>query len=241
MKYLIGKYFKDNSLKYPMYKVLDTDTLEVTVYTHDELLRKMGRECNLVLKNITKKALSDNKVRDFSFDYEDDLTRVLNSEWCHSSKFAVSIQGVVENIPVEYKSPKYSIFMYRKKTALFKDIVLFFHEKLYMFHLSRHIFSRDTAEIYLPITVNGDKEVVVRQFDGISYGYDSMEDTFKIFFCAVLSSMSYVEGFGVTIHKDGLVEFIDGDVIDTYQNSEDYDEADFKTAVLSVKRMQIFD
>lgn len=240
MKYLIGKYFKDNSLKYPMYKVLDTDTLEVTVYMHDELLRKMGRECNLVLKNITKKALSDNKVRNFSFDYEDDLTRVLNSEWCHSSKFAVSIQGIVENIPVEYKSPKYSIFMYRKKTALFKDIVLFFHEKLYMFHLSRHIFSRDTAEIYLPITVNGDKEVVVRQFDGVLYGYDSMEDTFKIFFCSVLSPI-YVEGFGVTIHKDGLVEFIDGDVIDTYQNNEDYDEVDFKTAVLSVKRMQISD
>lgn len=223
-----------------MYKVLDTDTLEVTVYTHDDLLRHMGRECNLVFKNITKKALSDNKVRNFSFDYEDDLTRVLNSEWCQSGKFAVSIQGVVENIPVEYKSPNYSIFMYRKKTALFKDIVLFFHEKLYMFHLSRHIFSRDTAEIYLPITVNDDKEVVVRQFDGVWYGYDSTEDTFKIFFCEVLSPI-YEEGFGVTIHKDGLVEFIDGDVIDTYQNNEDYDEVDFKTAVLSVKRTQIFD
>ena len=240
MKYLIGKYFKDNSLKYPMYKVLDTDTLEVTVHTHDELLRKMGREGSLVLKNITKKDLSDNKVRDFSFEYADDLIKILNSEWCHSSKFAVSIQGIVENIPVEYKSTKYSIFMYRNKTALFKDIVLFFHEKLYVFHLSRHIFSRDTTEIYLPIIVNGGKEVVVRQFDGVLYGYDSIEDTFKIFFCSVLSPI-YEEGFGVTIHKDGLVEFIDGDVIDTYQNNEDYDEVDFKTAVLSVKRIQIFD
>lgn len=102
-------------------------------------------------------------------------------------------------------------------------------------------YRRDTAEIYLPIMVNGDKEVVVRQFDGVLYGYDSMEDTFKIFFCAVLIQLDYVKCFGVTIHKDGLVEFTDGDIIDTYQNNKDYDEVDFKTAVLSVKRIQIFD
>lgn len=243
MKYMIGKSFKDDNLNNPIYTIWDSETLKMTKCTHDELLWEMTGGSGLVLENITQKEIEATKNNVLGFEYvNEDLAQILNAQFKGKGmKYVIPIQDMVEAVPIDYHSNEYSIFMYRYKTAIFYDIILFFYEKLYMFHMNRHITNRETAEIHLPFTINGEKEVIVRQFDAVLYGYDSTEDTFNIFFCAVMYGNGYLEGFGVKIYKDGLVEVIDEGVIDTYQNNDEYDETDFKRAVLSVKRKQIFD
>lgn len=240
---MIGKSFKDDNLNNPIYTIWDSETLKMTKCTHDELLWEMTGGSGLVLENITQKEIEATKNNVLGFEYvNEDLAQILNAQFKGKGmKYVIPIQDMVEAVPIDYHSNEYSIFMYQYKTAIFYDIILFFYEKLYMFHMNRHITNRETAEIHLPFTINGEKEVIVRQFDAVLYGYDSTEDTFNIFFCAVMYGNGYLEGFGVKIYKDGLVEVIDEGVIDTYQNNDEYDETDFKRAVLSVKRKQIFD